>query len=319
VIIRNNNIENSNLAQRLPADIFVGAGKDDGPYHGYEFSNYPVCSNIVISGNTIKNPQLSAIGIASTNRAVVTNNTIIDPASNARSIWSKAYEEAIFVQNASNIYLDNNQAVNENIAQKGILGVKNSADVHLGCNNNLELRKEGVIVNPTLSCSVTPAPAIAGATSVCVGETTTLTASGGMTYKWSTGATTATVTVSAGIYTVTATNSGGCTTVKTHKISGKTCAFASRVSASDLKNAQVYPNPASEKLFVSLVEATIEKGTSLRLLNQLGQMVRQMEVQDAVPTVELDLQGISNGLYYLEIQTGGAKPVVKKVVVENPK
>lgn len=61
--------------------------------------------------------------------------------------------------------------------------------------------------NPTPS--ITPNPA-----SVCPGKSITLTATGGGTYLWSTGANTAAITVSPGsntTYTVTVTNADGCT------------------------------------------------------------------------------------------------------------
>ena len=56
-----------------------------------------------------------------------------------------------------------------------------------------------------------PVPTITGNTSICQGETTTLTASGGTSYRWSNSSTNASITVgTAGIYTVTATNAQGC-------------------------------------------------------------------------------------------------------------
>jgi Dockerin type I domain len=65
---------------------------------------------------------------------------------------------------------------------------------------------------------------ITGATQVCAGESTTLTASGANTYVWSTGATTASITVTpvaGALYTVTATDTqnNGCTATKTVSIS----------------------------------------------------------------------------------------------------
>ncbi|MBS1619373.1 MAG: T9SS type A sorting domain-containing protein [Bacteroidetes bacterium] len=68
----------------------------------------------------------------------------------------------------------------------------------------------------TASQSVTvntaPAAAISGTTSICSGSSTTLTASGGTGYVWSTGATTAAITTAAsGTYRVTVTNASGCT------------------------------------------------------------------------------------------------------------
>ena len=65
----------------------------------------------------------------------------------------------------------------------------------------------------TVSLNVTvntlPTANITGTTSVCIGETTTLTASGGGTYDWSNGSTNSSINVSlAGTYTVTVTNNG---------------------------------------------------------------------------------------------------------------
>ena len=64
-----------------------------------------------------------------------------------------------------------------------------------------------VTVNPL------PTPSISGTTTICNGESTTLTASGGSDYHWSTGPTTAAITVnptSTTSYTVTVTNAAGC-------------------------------------------------------------------------------------------------------------
>ena len=70
----------------------------------------------------------------------------------------------------------------------------------------------GCASTKSVTVSVFSAPIISGNTSFCQGATTVLTASGGNSYRWSTGATTATINVSsAGTYTVTATSSNGCT------------------------------------------------------------------------------------------------------------
>lgn len=62
----------------------------------------------------------------------------------------------------------------------------------------------------TISENPLPTPQISGPTSFCTGQQITLTASGGDTYLWSTGATSTSITVNTqGNYTVTATNSCG--------------------------------------------------------------------------------------------------------------
>jgi len=68
------------------------------------------------------------------------------------------------------------------------------------------------VATVTITPSAPPPAAISGNLGFCTGGSTVLTASGGGTYVWSTGATTAAITVSTpGGYSVTVTNAGGCT------------------------------------------------------------------------------------------------------------
>ncbi|MCB0522581.1 MAG: RICIN domain-containing protein [Lewinellaceae bacterium] len=64
-----------------------------------------------------------------------------------------------------------------------------------------------------------PTVNITGNLSVCTGQTTTLTASGGGTYLWSNGSSSQSINVGAGTYTVTVTGPGGCTAVKSATVS----------------------------------------------------------------------------------------------------
>ena len=65
----------------------------------------------------------------------------------------------------------------------------------------------------TISVNTLPTASVTGNLTICSGNSTTLTASGSGTYKWSTGATTASITVnptSNTYYTITVTNTVGC-------------------------------------------------------------------------------------------------------------
>ena len=73
-----------------------------------------------------------------------------------------------------------------------------------GCSNGAST---SVTVNPLPHVSITPN----GPTTFCQGGSVTLTASGAVSYLWSTGATSSQITVSAtGIYSVTGTDANGC-------------------------------------------------------------------------------------------------------------
>ncbi|MEN9331469.1 MAG: hypothetical protein RLZZ94_559 [Bacteroidota bacterium] len=72
-------------------------------------------------------------------------------------------------------------------------------------------------------CSVT-AVITSSADTLCPQDTATLTASGGSTYLWSTGATTASIKAVGGTYTVTATATAGCTASASKTIVKKTTA-----------------------------------------------------------------------------------------------
>ncbi|MCW3126480.1 MAG: hypothetical protein JWO03_2138 [Bacteroidetes bacterium] len=82
-----------------------------------------------------------------------------------------------------------------------------------------------------VTANITPSPVItpSGATTICTPATVTLTASGGGTYLWSTGATTAAIIVnSTGTYTVTVTSAvGGCTASASQSVTVNTTPTAS--------------------------------------------------------------------------------------------
>lgn len=87
------------------------------------------------------------------------------------------------------------------------------------------------------SCNCTNG--IAGDAMICLGESTTLTASGGGTYLWSTGATSASITVSPTVtttYIVTVTASGGCVSTARATVTVNSPPLASITGANSVCN-----------------------------------------------------------------------------------
>lgn len=80
----------------------------------------------------------------------------------------------------------------------------------------------GCVATNTTGLTVNTNPIVTVSSStICVGGTTTLTASGALTYLWNTGSTSASIAVSPGSttnYTVTGTNSFGCVNTKTTNV-----------------------------------------------------------------------------------------------------
>lgn len=86
----------------------------------------------------------------------------------------------------------------------------------------------------------------------------------------------------------------------------RTVAFNNRQNSYTLS-----PNPANNFIRVSGVET----GVSVRLINLAGQMLREQQVGDAT-TVTIGLDGLAQGMYYVQIVRSGhiqySKPFVKQ-------
>ncbi len=81
------------------------------------------------------------------------------------------------------------------------------------------------------ACAGVVTPSISGNTGYCLGTTATLTASGGTSYSWSTGATTAALSITTGgTYAVTVTDGAGCTGTANITITFSDCSIPDVIS-----------------------------------------------------------------------------------------
>ncbi|MBK9256011.1 MAG: hypothetical protein IPM42_11020 [Saprospiraceae bacterium] len=116
-------------------------------------------------------------------------------------------ESTTLTASGGNNYIWSNGAITSAITVSPLTTTTYSVTVNDG-NNCISTATVTVVVNPL------PTPTITGTTEICIGDTGTLTASGGVSYVWSSGATTASINVSPTVtttYIVTATDSNGCT------------------------------------------------------------------------------------------------------------
>lgn len=168
-----------------------------------------------------------------------------------------------------------------------------SAGVH---NETRELETDfdcDSIVNLVLTVHEAPEVTISGNTNVYSGEGATLTASGADSYLWSTGETTASITV---YPTATATYSVVGTTNGCDDEAEVAVNVTVGVGENELENTKVYPNPTNGEL---KIECLGMREISVFMPN--GQCVENIYVNDDAYT--LNMSEYKSGVYYVKITT----------------
>jgi hypothetical protein len=143
-----------------------------------------------------------------------------------------------------------------------------------------------------------PTLSISGRQVICAGETTTITVNGATTYSWSNNLTNASIVITPTTstqYTVTGTST--CTASKQVSVTVKPCLGIG-------ENADAfficYPNPTTSKLFIET-----KKDTRILIYNNLGQILISEKITG--PKSEIDLSGLSDGLYFMKVEEPGLK------------
>ena len=149
------------------------------------------------------------------------------------------------------------------------------------------------IVNLVLTVHEAPEVTISGNTNIYSGEGATLTASGADSYLWSTGETTASITV---YPSATATYSVVGTTNGCDDEAEVTVNVTVGVGENELENTKVYPNPTNGEL---KIECLGMREISVFMPN--GQCVENIYVNDDAYT--LNMSEYKSGVYYVKITT----------------
>lgn len=153
---------------------------------------------------------------------------------------------------------------------------------------------------------------------ICQGNTTTLTATGSGTIAWyaSASSTTAlgsgtsfvTPTLAAGTYSYYA-ESATCTLSATRTLVSFTVSACTGVYKESLQNnVNLYPNPVSDILHVSVDNYELFQ---TRIYNAVGQIVFEKNMKDQ--NSKLDLTSLKKGVYFIELETN-AGCITKKLI-----
>lgn len=127
--------------------------------------------------------------------------------------------------------------------------------------------------------------------------------SGSGDYLWSTGEVTESITAfMKGTYSVTVTNSFGCVDVGSVVVENPVGIDDAEVG----EQIALYPNPASENLYVSAGKFRIER---ISVYNALGSML--IEQNDTTDPICVNLDQLPTGMYFIKITTTNQEEVVK--------
>ncbi len=138
-----------------------------------------------------------------------------------------------------------------------------------------------------------------------------LTASGAITYTWSTSANSSTVNVSPTVtnntYSVSGTDANGCVNSSTIQIKINTCAGIDGITQAS-KLISVYPNPSNGAFTISS-DAKLD----LKLFNELGQELMQIKLSEQ-NDYHLSISNLANGIYFVSGQDANSR-INQKIVI----
>ena len=174
--------------------------------------------------------------------------------------------------------------------------------------NSANCTSTGVL---TVNVNPTPAITVTGNQTICLGQSTSLSAAGANTYTWSGGQTTSSVSLSPTItsqYSVSGTSTLGCSGTSTVSLNVQNCTNLSN----HLENAGIslYPNPTNGQLKITLNNSD---SYLITVVNAIGQVVVSKNAEN---TAMIDLSTFNDGVYYVSILNAATKTSFNTKVVK---
>ncbi len=137
-------------------------------------------------------------------------------------------------------------------------------------------------------------------TTICMGGSALLTATGGVTYVWNpgnmTGSSVTVMPTTTTTYTVTVTDVNNCSNTDTAIVNVQNCTGTAQLTGSALK---IYPNPFSSS--ITVVNPYPSASTRVRFYDLLGKEVKGL--QTSIPSFTIDTDDLKPGIYFLFVQT----------------
>lgn len=170
-----------------------------------------------------------------------------------------------------------------------------------GCSNKTT---QLIMVNPLPLINV-----VTSDTVLCVGETTTLSATGANSYTWSTGSNLNNTIVSPTVtttYTINGTDNNNCTSMAVFTQSVSACIGILEFSLEN-PTIKIYPNPNNGNFTIES-----ESESTLLISNELGQKIQQLNL-NASNNYKVLVNSLNGGVYFI---TSANCRVNKKIVVK---
>ncbi len=165
------------------------------------------------------------------------------------------------------------------------------------------------------SVTVNALPALGATTNkatLCVGQTASLTASGAVSYTWSTTQQTAVIAISpttTTTYTLSGTGANGCTANLLVVQNVSPCTGLEDVTAAG-PEIRFYPNPNKGSFTV-----VSEVDMTLSLINSPGELLKTISLSDGNEH-HVQIEGLSQGIYFLVCRQASQVMVQKIIVTE---
>lgn len=160
---------------------------------------------------------------------------------------------------------------------------------------------------PDTSCIASAVISSDPGTTVCVGATVYISASGATTYLWNTGATTANIAVNPTVtttYSVTVTDASGCTGISAFTVPVDPGCTATGISyLNDEFRADIWPNPSAGTFHLSM-PLSFKEGT-VEVYSVMGEKVFSSPIEGVQDRI-IDLSILPGGIYYLRVSGSNA-------------